>query len=167
MDPQVGNATYEFNNLMYDVQNGLVQMWNIGNSISSTLPIGQQYIFNNTVQANSGTVVQITGCAGTAFPTTWTNNHWIVDTTSIASSCTSNSQVSLVTNSQMTNAKATTNGYTVSRILPIRPPRVVLPQWGSEQTYIHTVQHWREAVMCSSLRLGLLAKPTPPMPATM
>lgn len=141
--PPVGTTTYVFNNVMYDV--GGLEYNNIGNSGTS---LGTYTYFNNTFQSNvSQPIMRCDRLTGTLNEI---NNHYIVDGSSyFISGCTGT--VNTTTPLLMTNATATTNGYTSSQTYaysPISPSSPTVRKGTNTQSF------------CSALSTAAASDPT-------
>ena len=111
LEPNVGNTDYFFNNVEYAV--GALEVHNLGQNGDS---FGTYQYFNNTIETDySQTVFNCQYLAG-AF--TDTNNHLIDAQSPYSSPC--NDKTTL-TDVSMTNATATTDGYTGSQTYGYSP----------------------------------------------
>lgn len=111
-NPPSTTTVYMFNNLIYNVGN--VEYLNIGNNGST---YGSHYIFNNTWQTSvSQTIYNCQYLSGGSLYDT--NNHNIDDVTPWSSPC---NNLTTTTDKTMTNATATTDGYTSSQTYAYSP----------------------------------------------
>ena len=127
IDPNVGNTTYFFNNVMYDV--GAIQYLGMSNQTIGK-PIGNTAIFNNTLQLNSGVGGDIITCQNNAGGTvTDSNNHLITDSKSyIIGGCANTTSDHAL---KMSNATATADGYTPSQTYVYSPTSASSPTAGA------------------------------------
>jgi hypothetical protein len=105
--PPVGSTDNYFNNLIYNVGN--MEVFNVGLNGGDQGPL---VVFNNTVQLGNSGALFGNGINTHVHALTSANNHVITDSGSLYACPTC--QVSDVTNLIMSNAAATSNGYTVS-----------------------------------------------------
>src|SRR5208283_3551806 len=127
--PNVGNTDYGFNNLIYDV--GTLEYINIGQSGTNT---GSFVYFNNTLQTNtSQPVFRCELLQGGTM--TDVNNHIIDDASSYFTSANCNGHLALSqTSLLMSNAKATSKGYTSSQTFAYSPTASNSPTVGAGTT---------------------------------
>jgi len=140
LGPQTGVTDYIFNNVAYDV--GAVEYFNMG-GVGLTTNNGSYTLFNNTWQSNVNQ--PILRCNGSPVGTVLdTNEHFIDDGgpylgpsgQSSTIGCTGGSGTTL-TSLLMTNAKATSDGYTSSQTYSYSPATSGSPTVGvgtSEQS---------------------------------
>jgi hypothetical protein len=107
-----GYTDYIFNNLIYDTQG---ETWNLGADVGGIS--GLALVFNNTAQKNStGPIVSCsTSSTSLVAPVTFVNNHWINDASPYNNNCAPQETAAPLTEKIMTNAQATTAGYTSSQ----------------------------------------------------
>ena len=124
--PQSGVTDYIFNNVMYDV--GSIQYLNIG-WVGLTSNPGAYVFFNNTWQTNAANTILNCELQTSPGTTTDTNNHYIDDnSTYINGPC---SALTSTTWKLMTNATATTDGYTSSQTYAYSPTSSGSPTVGA------------------------------------
>lgn len=108
LSPPTGTTDYVFNNLSYDW--GPMEIFNIGTSNGAAQ--GPVVVFNNTWQTKAGVMESIIGCppSGASAPSTFINNHYILDNTSAYSNyCSGGNTPATATNLQHSNAAANAN----------------------------------------------------------
>ena len=130
--PPVGTTDYIFNNVWYNVgqlQNALSV------SSSNSANVGPIIAFNNTIQLHAGLTGTLYGCPPAAITSnsTFVNNHYVTDGSTIynATNCSGSKTPTTVTNLTMTNATATTDGYTSAQTYVFSPPTGASPTVGA------------------------------------
>lgn len=120
--PASGSTDYIFNNLAYDVGN-LEYINNGGTGL--TVIQGNYVYFNNTWQANGSLVIFRDCPAYTNGTMLDTNDHYITDSASQylepTSGCSGTNNITKLTNLLMSNATATSDGYTSSQTFAYSP----------------------------------------------
>lgn len=118
------DSSYVFNNVFYDVSTS--QYFDYGN-VGVGTNSGSYFVFNNTFQSN-GSISTVIACSASHNTFKNTNNHFVNDTTSYPSSCTG---MTNLTPLAMTNATATTDGYTSSQTYGYSPTTSGSPTVGA------------------------------------
>jgi hypothetical protein len=123
--PTGGNVDYIFNNVFYDV--GALEYVNLG-GLGITTNNGNYVIFNNTLQSNPNQ--PILRCSSGSDPPSLkdSNNHFIDDGSQYLS-CGGNK--TSVTANLMSNATATSNGYTSAQTFAYSPTSAGSPTVGT------------------------------------
>jgi hypothetical protein len=120
--PPIGSTSYFFNNLMYDFPQSMNNYVAVAAS-AHNYATGPLIAFNNTIQTQQAQSIFSCGGGGQSFTTTLVNNFVIVTGGNVAdTSCTSGGTLTQLTNLVMTNAAATSAGYTSSETYPFSPP---------------------------------------------
>jgi hypothetical protein len=132
--PQTGVTDYVFDNVAYDI--GALEYFNMG-GVGLTTNNGNYTIFNNTFQTNVNQPILRCGPpTGTVLDT---NNHYVDDGSSYILSCNPTTTTSLL----MTNAKATSDGYTSSQTYSYSPASSGSPTVGAgtneQSSYCNTL----------------------------
>jgi hypothetical protein len=126
--PHVGTTDYVFNDVVYDIGN--MEYFIMGDN---NRDVGAFAVFNDVFQSNSNsTNGTIFGCSATRNASSYTNanNLYIIDTAVYPSSGATNTckgHGTETTSLQLSNSKATSDGYTASGTYAYFPPSVSSP----------------------------------------
>jgi hypothetical protein len=131
LSPPVGTTDYIFNNIWWNVgglQNALAV------SSSNTANVGSIIAFNNTFQVNPSYTDNVFSCTPGSYSgsNTFVNNHYIIEAASPynLTNCTGSRVPTTVTNLQMNNATAISDGYISSETYVFSPPSGSSPTVG-------------------------------------
>jgi hypothetical protein len=119
--PPSGSTSYFFNNLLYDFPQSMNTYVAVAASAHNAAT-GPLIAFNNTIQTQQSQSIFSCGGGGQSFSLTVANNFVIGGTGVVDTSCTSGGSLTQVTNITMTNAAATSAGYTSGEIFAFSPP---------------------------------------------